>query len=64
MTLDEEIEWWRERADRAKSKELAMTCFGIATGLKLAKADYEAKQLGPQLRKRYDELIAKDLHNE
>lgn len=44
MTLDDEIAWWRKRADRkSTTDEAALIAFGIATGLKLAKADYGAK---------------------
>lgn len=43
MTLDEEIRWWKDKMDSARHPELAMVCFGIATGLKMAKADYGAK---------------------
>lgn len=43
VKLDEEIRWWKEQCDKARAKELAMVCFGVATGLKLAKADYGAK---------------------
>jgi hypothetical protein len=40
MTLDEEIAWWTKRA--VKSDDAGMISFGVATGLKLAKADYGA----------------------
>jgi hypothetical protein len=45
MTLDEEISWWTERAF-ASETEAAFVAFGVATGLKLAKADYGAKDNG------------------
>ena len=41
MTLDEEIKWWTDRAFKSNS-DAALIAFGVATGLKLAKADYGA----------------------
>lgn len=40
MTLDEEIKFWREHQDKARSKELALVAFGIKWGLEIAKAEY------------------------
>lgn len=51
MTIDDEIAWWTKQMNTAKKQELAMVCFGVATGLKLAKADY-LKQ--PTIGERHD----------
>ena len=40
--LDEEIKWWTKKAFKA-SHDAALVAFGVATGLKMAKADYGAK---------------------
>lgn len=42
MTLNEEIEWWTKRAF-GNETDAALIAFGVATGLKLARADYGAK---------------------
>jgi hypothetical protein len=42
MTLDEEIAWWTEQAYRSTNGAW-MLAFGVATGLKIAKADYKAR---------------------
>lgn len=42
MTLDEEIAWWTNVMHRY-SNEIGFVALGMATGLKLAKADYGAK---------------------
>ena len=41
MSLDEEIEWWNRQAFKADT-DAALISFGVATGLKMAKADYGA----------------------
>ena len=45
-TLQQEIDWWTQAMEDARKNELAMVCFGVATGLKMAKADYGAKDMG------------------
>lgn len=42
MTLDDEIAWWTTQAFKSKT-DAALVAFGVATGLKLAKANYGAK---------------------
>ena len=42
MNLDEEIEWWTRQGFKSDT-DAALIAFGVATGLKLAKADYGAK---------------------
>lgn len=42
MTLEEEIQWWTRHAYR-ESNEAWMLAFGVATGLKIARADYAAR---------------------
>jgi len=42
MTLDEDIAWWTKAAFATQS-EAALIAFGVATGLKIAKADYKAR---------------------
>jgi hypothetical protein len=44
MTLDQEIEYWGQQEKAAKSKEAAIIAFGIKAGLKIARAQYGAKQ--------------------
>jgi hypothetical protein len=36
--LNEEIEWWKAQIRNAKKDELAFICWGIATGLMLARS--------------------------
>lgn len=40
-TLDQEIAWWSRAAFKTES-DAALIAFGVATGLKIAKADYGA----------------------
>ena len=42
MTVDEDIAWWTRQAFRTES-DAALIAFGVAVGLKIAKADYGAK---------------------
>ncbi len=42
MTLDDEIAWWTHQAFKSNTGA-ALIAFGVATGLKLAKADYGAR---------------------
>ena len=42
MTLDDEIKWWTKQAFKSET-DAALIAFGVATGLKLAKADYGAR---------------------
>ena len=44
MSLNEEIEWWKRQAFKAET-DAALIAFGVAAGLKLAKADYGATDL-------------------
>lgn len=37
LTLDAEIKWWKDQMRKAKKDELAFICWGIATGLLIAK---------------------------
>lgn len=48
MTLDEEIEWWTNVMHRY-SNEIGFVALGMATGLKLAKAEFGAKDNDPVL---------------
>ncbi|HEX8807473.1 MAG TPA: hypothetical protein VF760_00590 [Xanthobacteraceae bacterium] len=41
QSLEDEIAWWRARAF-ASMNEAAFCAFGVATGLKIARADYGA----------------------
>ena len=41
MNINDEIAWWTKQAFRCDS-DAALIAFGIATGLKMAKADYGA----------------------
>jgi hypothetical protein len=41
MTLSKEIAWWTRQAFRSDT-DAALIAFGVATGLKLARADYGA----------------------
>ncbi len=41
VTLVEEIEWWT-RASRHSKTDAALIAFGVAAGLKIARADYGA----------------------
>jgi hypothetical protein len=43
--LDAEIAWWKAAAERQRHVEVQMVCWGIATGLMMAKADYGARNL-------------------
>lgn len=36
MSLDEEIAFWMRATEEARSKELALVCFGIRAGLQMA----------------------------
>ena len=45
MSLDDEIEWWKRQAFKADT-DAALIAFGVATGLKMAKADYGATSNG------------------
>lgn len=42
MSLDDEITWWTNAAFKSKT-DAGLIAFGVATGLKMAKADYGAK---------------------
>ena len=46
VTLDQEIAFWKAKMESTPHDKLAMLCFGMATGLKFAKADYAASQTG------------------
>jgi len=41
--VSDEIEWWKERMRRAEKDELAFVCWGIATGLMIARDIYRSK---------------------
>ena len=47
MKLDEEIKWWTRQAFKAET-DAALIAFGVATGLKMAKADYGARDNGSE----------------
>lgn len=49
LTLDKEIEWWTRQAFKSTT-DAALIAFGVATGLKLAKADYGARDDDAVLR--------------
>lgn len=56
MTLDREIEWWTRQAYIAET-DAALIAFGVATGLKLARADYGASNdLAPTPHRAVDEI--------
>ena len=40
MTLDQEIDWWRNQSNTAATKEAAIVAFGIYAGLTLANGDH------------------------
>lgn len=40
MTLAEDIAFWTKQMNATKHDKLAMTCFGIVTGLKMAQKEY------------------------
>jgi hypothetical protein len=42
MTIDEDIKWWTEASLKSKN-DAGLIAFGIATGLKMAKASYGVK---------------------
>jgi len=44
--IDEEIVWWKEQMRKAKHRELAFVCWGIATGLMMAKDAIERERSG------------------
>jgi hypothetical protein len=41
-TIDHLIAFWTDKMNATQNKELALLCFGVATGLKWAKEDYGA----------------------
>jgi hypothetical protein len=43
MTLDEEIAFWEKATNEARTKELALVCFGIRAGLQMARRALEHK---------------------
>ena len=48
--IDDEIEWWRRASVEQPHPEIQMVCLGVATGLKMAKADFDAGRPQPKLR--------------
>lgn len=44
MTLNDEIAWWTKAAFHSETNA-AFIAFGVATGLKIAKADYGARSM-------------------
>jgi len=48
-SLDDEIEWWTMASCHSKT-DAALIAFGIASGLKLAKEDYNAGLPQPKFR--------------
>ena len=47
--IDDEIEWWRKTSLDQKHPEVQMACWGVATGLKMAKEDFDAGRPQPRL---------------
>lgn len=45
MLINDEIEWWTKHAFLSNT-DAAFIAFGVATGLKIARADYGAKDNG------------------
>jgi hypothetical protein len=43
MSLDEEIAFWTKAMEEARTKELALVCFGIRAGLQMARRAREPK---------------------
>ena len=49
--IDDEIEWWRKASiDQLHLREIQMVCWGVATGLKMAKEDFDVGLSQPKLR--------------
>lgn len=48
--IDTEIEWWRKASIDQKHPEVQMACWGVATGLKMAKEDFNAGLPQPKFR--------------
>jgi hypothetical protein len=43
MTVEEEIAFWRRKAEEAETRELMMFCFGVEYGLGIARDDHFVK---------------------
>lgn len=47
MSLDEDIAFWTQAMEEARSKELALVCFGIRAGLQMAQRRIDDLVLSP-----------------